>query len=172
MKMISNKALLATIFVSLALLISISLSSAYSYSNQNSNQNTMFRSTSENAVFPSYSYSPNTYANSYNYNNIGSSYNLKYQGPLSERTTNYQVYYTQSKKGAIVYTVSATTHEKYAGEVVSLTQASHDKSDWGSESSSTSNNPTTYNGGSFWRYEPYYASSTSNSDYSSANRYW
>lgn len=172
MALTSNKVILTIALISLALLISLSLTSAYTYTNQNSNQNTMFRSTGENSVYPSYSYSPDTYANSYNYNNIGSSYNLKYQGPLSERTTNYQVYYTQSKKGAIVYTVSANTHEKYAGEVVSLTQASQDKSDWGSQSSSTSNNPTTYNGGSFWRYEPYYSSSSSNSGYSSANRYW
>lgn len=145
--------------------------SAYSYMNQNSNQNMMFRSTEQNSVFPSYSYSPDTYANSYNYNNIGSSYNLKYQGPLSERTTSYEMLYTRSKKGAILYAIRATTNEKYSGETLALTKSSQDKSNSGAQASSTSNNPTTFNGGSFWRYEPYYDYGSSSANSNSNNKW-
>jgi hypothetical protein len=172
MTLTSNKAIIALSMISIVLLLSASLTSAYTFTNQNSNQQVRFRSTEQNAVYPSYTFSPDTYSRAYNYNNIGDSYNMKYQGPLSERTTSYQVRYTQSTRGAISYSVSETTREKYSGEVMSLVKASQDRSDWGSMSSSTtSTNPTTSNGGSFWRYEPYYYSS-SNSGSSSGNRYW
>lgn len=106
---------------------------------------------SQQEIFPKYYNAPTIADRTANSDFAGASFNRNYQGPILERTTRYDEFTKIGKSGRLLRTVSATTSERYVGASESESRASESRSQNARDYISTPQNPTLYDGGSFWR---------------------
>ena len=121
----------------------------YTYSYPSYNRDYSFQQ------FPSYINSPIINDKLFNSAQSMNSFNRNFQGPIIQRDTNYDEK-LKIKGSRISRTISATTSEKYIGAVLienGISQASDLNS---RDFSSVPTNPSSYNGGSYWRFQDEY----------------
>ena len=161
-----NKYIILSTFLLISL---IGFSSAYSTTYGQSYQ---YAAPSTQIVYPSYTYAPTVNSQTLTKSVNSNTYTNNYQGPFIQKVNTYDQTYTQGRKGKISLTISSKQYETYVGANQYTNSGSQQSSQSASNYNSYSPNPTSYNGGSYWRYGPTYSSAQSGSNSYADNYYY